>query len=82
MSSRDSSVGIATGYALYDRKSRVFSLQRPDRLRASPSLLPKGYRGLFAWIKRSGRDSDHSPATSAEDNKAWVSHPLPHVFMA
>jgi hypothetical protein len=69
---RDNPVRIATGYALNDRKLRIFSPpQRPGRLWASPSL-SKGYRGLFAWIKRSGREADHSPSTSAEVNKTWI----------
>jgi hypothetical protein len=54
--SRDSVVGIATGYGLDDRGlgvrvpvwSRIFSSpRRPDRLWSPPSLLFNGYRGLF-----------------------------------
>jgi hypothetical protein len=50
--SRDSSVGIVTGYGLDDRGigvrvpvgSRIFSTpRRPDRLWGPPSLLSKGY---------------------------------------
>jgi hypothetical protein len=53
--SRDSSVGIATGYGLDDRGvgvrvpvgSRIFSsTRRPDRLRGPPNLLSNGYPGL------------------------------------
>jgi hypothetical protein len=54
--SRDSSVGIATGYGLDDSGvgvrvplwSRIFSCpRRPDRLWGPLSLLYNGYRGLF-----------------------------------
>jgi hypothetical protein len=54
--SRDSTVGIATGYGLDDRgigvrvlvKSRISSPpRRPDRFWGPPSLLPITYRGLF-----------------------------------
>jgi hypothetical protein len=50
--SRDSAVGIATGYGLDDRGggvrilvgSRIFSSPRPDRIWGPPSLLSNGYR--------------------------------------
>jgi hypothetical protein len=54
--SRDSSVGIATGYGLDDRgvgdrvpaESRISSSsRRPDRLWGPPSLLYNEYRSLF-----------------------------------
>jgi hypothetical protein len=52
--SRDSSVGIASGYGLVDRGvgvrvpvgSKIFSSPRsPDRLRGQPSILSNAYRG-------------------------------------
>jgi hypothetical protein len=72
--SRDSSVGIATGYVLNGRGvgvrvtvgPRIFSSsRRPDRV-------------LSLGIKRPGHDSDHSPPASAEVKKNGSIHPLPH----
>jgi hypothetical protein len=54
--SRDSSVGIVTGYGLDDRgvgvrvpvESRIFCTpRRPDTFWGPPSLLSNGYRGVF-----------------------------------
>jgi hypothetical protein len=80
--SRNSAVGIATAYGLDDRgvgvrgpvESRIFSPQRrPDRLLDPSSLLSNGYRGaLSPVVKRTGREADHSPPTSAVVKKTWI----------
>jgi hypothetical protein len=80
--SRDSVVGIATGYGLVSVRvpvgSRIFfSPRRPDRLWGPPSLLANGQ------VKRPGREADHSPPTSVEVKKMWVYiSTLLYVFMA
>jgi hypothetical protein len=80
---RDSSVGIALGYGLDVRGSRVrfpewagnFSLhhQVENGSGAHPASYPVGTRGfsLGAGVKRSGREADRSPPSSAEV-KEWV----------
>jgi hypothetical protein len=60
--SRDSAVGIATGYGLDDREvgvrvpvgSRIISPCRPDQLWGAPNLLYNGYRELFPGGKAAG----------------------------
>jgi hypothetical protein len=80
--SRDSSVGIVTGYGMDDRwvgvrvlvGARIFSSPRhPDRLGGPPNLLSNGYRG---------READHSPPTSAKVKRMWIyTSTPPYAFM-
>jgi hypothetical protein len=82
--SRDSAVGIATGYGLDDWGvgtripvgSRIFSSpRRPDRLWGPPNLISNGYRGggaISSGLKRTGREADHSRPASAEVKKMWI----------
>jgi hypothetical protein len=90
--SRDSLVGIATGYGLDDCGvgvrapvvSRIFSSARcPDRVWGPPNLLFNGYRGLFPpGAKRPVREADHSPPASAEVKKMWIyTSTPPYAFM-
>jgi hypothetical protein len=89
--SRDSVVGIATGYGLDDRRvgvgvpvgSRIFT--SPTVQTGSgvhPTSYTMGTGGSFPGVRRSGREADHSPPTSAEVKKMWIyiSTP-PYVFM-
>jgi hypothetical protein len=91
--SRDSSVGIATGYGLDDQggldfKSRLgkkFSLLHIVQTGSGvhPTSYKMGTGGSFPGVKQQGREADHSPPTSAEVKKMWLytSTPL-YVFMA
>ena len=70
--SRDSSVSIATRYGLEgpgieSRWGEIFRTY-PDWLRRPPSLLYNGYRVFPGGKRRSGRDTGHSPPSSAEVN--------------
>jgi hypothetical protein len=79
--SRDSSVGIALGYGLDDRGSRVrfpaeagnFSLHHRVQTGsgAHPASCPVGVRGSFPGVKRQGCETDLSPPSSAEVKNAW-----------
>jgi hypothetical protein len=74
--SRDSSVGIALGYGMDDRGSRVrfsagagnFSLHHriKNDSGALPTSYPRGTRWFSLGVKRAGREADHSPPSSAE----------------
>jgi hypothetical protein len=74
--SRDSSVGIALGYGLDDRGSRVqfpavagnFSLhyRLQNGCGAHPASYPMGTKGSFHGGKAAGCEADHSPLSNAE----------------
>jgi hypothetical protein len=65
--SRDSAVGVATGYGLDDRGVGV--------------RVPVGTRS--PGVKRLGREADHSPSASAEVKKMWIyTSTPPYAFMA
>jgi hypothetical protein len=80
VTSRDSVVGIATGYGLDDQGvgvrvpvgSRIFSTSSRPAL--GPSHPPVQWvRGaLSPVVKQPGREADHSPPTSAEVKKMWI----------
>jgi hypothetical protein len=73
--SRNSAVGIETGYGVDDQGvgvrvpvgSRIFSSpRRPDRLWGSTQLPVQCMPGVLSpGLKREVREADHSPPTSA-----------------
>jgi hypothetical protein len=75
--SRDSSVGIATGYGLNDRgvgvRVPVGTLRHVIQTDsgAHPAY-PMGTGGDFPGVKRQGREADHSPPACAEAKKVWI----------
>jgi hypothetical protein len=86
---RNSSVGMALGYGLEERGSRVrfmagagnFSLHH--RVQNGSRALCNGYVGPFLlspgekWPRRGG---DHSPTSSTELKNAWSLPPVPNKF--
>jgi hypothetical protein len=80
MSSRDSVVGIATGYGLDDRGIGVPSSGTVKNFLLS-TLASSGFAQTpIQWVpgahspgvKRPGREGDHSTPASAEIKKTWV----------
>jgi hypothetical protein len=67
--SRDSVVGISTGYGLDDRGVGIWV---PVGSGAHPASYPMGTEGPFPGGKRQGREADHSPPASAEVKKMWI----------
>jgi hypothetical protein len=82
--SRDSAVGIATGYRLDDQgvgvrvpvRARIFHFSMSG---AHLTYYPMGIKGSYPGVKRLEREADHSPPTGAEvkKKKTWSIHPLP-----
>jgi hypothetical protein len=90
--SRNSAVGIATGYGLDDREVGVrvpvetrFLLSRASRpaLGSTQLLIQWVPRSLSAGIKRPGPEADSSPPTSIMVKNTWIyTSTSPYVFMA
>jgi hypothetical protein len=91
--SRDSSVGIVTGYGMDDRGCRSSSPGRVKNFPFSTSCRPAlgrtqppiqwVPRAISPEVKRRGREADHSPPTSSEVKKTWIyTCTLPYVFLA
>jgi hypothetical protein len=50
---------------------------------ARTASFPMGAEAAYQWVKRPGRDADHSPPTSAEVEKTWIYTSIPpYVCMA
>jgi hypothetical protein len=75
--SRESVVGIATGYGLDERgvgfrvpvESRIFSTSSRSALGTTQPPLQWVPAALRRGVKRPGREADHSPPASAEVKK-------------
>jgi hypothetical protein len=87
--SKDSVVGIATGYGLDDRGvgirvpvgSRIFSTSSKPTLGSTQPPV-QWVLGASPGVKRPGREADHSPATSAKVRKMWIyTSTPPYAFM-
>jgi hypothetical protein len=83
---------MALGYGLDDRGSRVrfpagagnFSLHHrvQNGSGAHPVSYSMGTRGSFPGVKRPGREADHSPPFSAEEQRmSGAIHPLPQYAL-
>jgi hypothetical protein len=90
MKSRDSSVGIALCYGLDDRGSRVrfsgvglgiFLFTTASRTALGPTQPPIQWvlEALSLGVKRPGRETDHSPPSTAEVKNAWSYTSTPPV---
>jgi hypothetical protein len=87
--SRDSSVGVATGYRRDDGGvgTRVPARQEFSHFHvqtdsgAHPVSYPMGTGGAFPGegVKRQGREADHSPVTTAEVKQMWIYTSFPHT---
>jgi hypothetical protein len=79
--SRDSAVGIVTGYGLDNRGVGVlvpigkeFSILHVAQAEsgAHPASYPMGIEGSFLVVKQPEREADHSPPTNAEVKKSCI----------
>jgi hypothetical protein len=87
--SRDSTVGIATGWTAgvrFPARARDISLLHSVHTssEAHPASYPVGTGGSFTGVKRPGREADHSPQSSVARStvlELYLYQP-PHVFIA
>jgi hypothetical protein len=81
--SRDSSVGIATGYGLdgwvsIPSRGNIFPFSTVSRQDLGPTQPPIQWvaMDIFPGVKRPGREADHSPPRSAEVKNGGTIPPL------
>jgi hypothetical protein len=55
------------------------SPEPPDNHWSTASPVSSSHRSPFPDVKRPGRDSDHSPSTTAEVKNKWSYNPKPHT---
>jgi hypothetical protein len=87
--SRDSSVGIATGYGLDDQRGGSSSPGRVKNFHFSissmglhPTSFKMGTGASFPGVKRQGPEADHSPPTNAEVKQMWIyTSAPPYIFV-
>jgi hypothetical protein len=77
--SRDSSVGIATGYELDGWGSIPSRVKIYPFSTASRTYLEWVLGTLSPRVKGLGHEADHSPPSSAKVNNDGTVHPLPHM---
>jgi hypothetical protein len=86
-------VGIAIGYGLDDQEGREFESRKGKKflllhiVQTCSGVQPTSYKmgtgGSFPGVKRQGRETGHSPPSSAEIKKMWIyTSTPPYVFMA
>jgi hypothetical protein len=89
--SRDSVVGIATGYGLADRGvwvwvligSRNFSISSRQALRPIQPPIQWVPGAVYLEVEQLGHEADHSPPNSANIKKMWIyTSTPPYTFMA
>jgi hypothetical protein len=89
--SRDSAVGIATGYGRPRGRSSspgrvkkfLFSLASRQTLGSTQPHIQWVLAALSPEIKQPVREADHSPPTSTEVKKMWIyTSTPPYAFMA
>jgi hypothetical protein len=83
--SRDSVVGIATGYGPDDRGSRIFLFSTASIPALGPIQPPIQWvpGALSPEVKLQVREADHLPTASSEVKKMWIyTSTPPYVLIA